>query len=294
MKNKINRRQFLTTSLAGAAVLGSGYVNFSFKDSTYKTIKKVKLGSTGLVVPVLAFGTGSRGTGRSTNQTRLGMDSFIRLARHAYDGGLKFFDMADSYGSHPYIREVLKEIPREDTILLTKMWTTQTSWLEDKTPKQMLDRFRSECSTDYFDIVLLHYLLNGNWKEEKKPFIETLSRAKQDGIVKSVGVSCHNWDAMKVASEDPWVDVILARINPFNTHMDGKPEDVLKILETARKNGKGIIGMKVFGNGGNASEDERERSLKFVLGNPNVHCITLGLESNKEVDDAISRVSRIA
>ncbi len=294
MIKKINRRQFLQRSFAGAAVLGSGVANLSYDYRSTGVIDRVKLGSTGLTVPRIALGTGSRGGGRASNQTRLGMEAFVKLARHAYDRGLKFYDMADLYGSHQYVREVLKQVPREETILLTKIWTTQTNWLEEQTPGEMIDRFRAECRTDYFDIVLLHCLLNGRWQEEKKDFIDALSKAKQDGIIKTVGVSCHNWDAMKVAVEDPWVDVILARINPFHNHMDGTPPDVMGLLETARRNGKGVIGMKIFGNGDNTSAEEREKSLSFALKSQDIHCMTLGLESDVQIDDAVSRVIRLA
>jgi predicted aldo/keto reductase-like oxidoreductase len=153
------------------------------------------------------------------------------------------------------------------------------SWLKAEPVEKTLDRFRLETGSDYFDIILLHCLMIGDWQERNKAFTESLSLAKQHGIVKTVGVSCHNWDAMVAAVNDPWVDVILARINPFGTHMDGTPDDVMKLLETARKNGKGIIGMKIFGNGDNNSDEERERSLRYVIESPNVHCITLGLES---------------
>lgn len=286
----MNRRQFLHTGFAGAAFMGAGMANMSYTPAFNKNIDRVPLGSTGLVVPRIAMGTGSIGGRRESNQTRLGIRSFVRLARHAWERGMKFFDMADTYGSHTYVREVLSEVPREDTVLLSKIWTTDLSWLKTEPVEKTLDRFRLETGSDYFDIVLLHCLMNGNWKDEKKEFIESLSKAKQQGIVKKVGVSCHSRDALKVAAEDPWVDVILARINPFGTHMDGSPGDIMNILEAARKNGKGVIGMKIFGNGDNTTVEERQRSLSYAVSSPNVHCMTLGLESVAQVDDAVNRV----
>ncbi|MFO7923128.1 MAG: aldo/keto reductase [Bacteroidales bacterium] len=290
MAKRMNRRQFFHTGFASAAFMGAGIANMSYTPALNKNIDRVPLGSTGLVVPRIAMGTGSIGGRRESNQTRLGIRSFVRLARHAWERGMKFFDMADTYGSHTYVREVLSEVPREDTVLLSKIWTTDLSWLKTEPVEKTLDRFRLETGSDYFDIVLLHCLMNGNWKDEKKEFIESLSKAKQQGIVKKVGVSCHSRDALKVAAEDPWVDVILARINPFGTHMDGSPGDIMNILEAARKNGKGVIGMKIFGNGDNTTVEERQRSLSYAVSSPNVHCMTLGLESVAQVDDAVNRV----
>lgn len=294
---KIDRRRFIQTGILGAAGMvawGATASEMSFPFVPAPTIDKVKLGNTGLIVPRVAMGTGSHGGNQQSNQTRLGMQEFVKLARHAYDRGIQFFDMADSYGSHTFVREVLKQVPREKTTLLSKIWTADTKWAKAGPVSQTLDRFRLETGSDYFDILLMHCLMRGNWREDKKAYMDGFSEAKQKGIVKAVGVSCHNWDALKEAVEEPWVDVILARINPFGTHMDGTPEAVMRLLETARKNGKGVIGMKIFGNGDNTSEDERERSLNFAIRSGNVHCMTLGLESIQQMDDAISRVMRIA
>ncbi len=292
---KFNRREFIQTGIAGLAGLSmikAENVFSGFTNPANMVIDKIKLGETGLMVPRVALGTGSRAGGGGSNQTRLGTQSFVKLAQYAYDRGIGFFDMADTYGSHTFVRSALKEIPREKTTLLTKIWTEDTSWYKTEPVPKTLDRFRMEVGTDYFDIVLMHCLMRGNWRNEKKAFLDGFARAKQDGVIKAIGVSCHNWKAMEEAVDDPWVDVILARINPFGTHMDGTPEAVMGLLEKARKNGKGIIGMKIFGNGDNVTDNERERSISYAMKSGNVHCMTLGMESQQQIDDAIERVMR--
>jgi 1-deoxyxylulose-5-phosphate synthase len=292
---KINRRSFIHTSAAGLAGLASlaatGFVNQGFTPAT-ATVDKVKLGNTGLTVSRVAMGTGSIGGNHQSNQTRLGMSKFIQMAHHAYDRGIHFFDTADSYGSYPFIREVFKEVPREKVTLLGKMWTENDPAKAEPVDKA-LDRFRSETGSDYFDIMLLHCMVNGKWQEEKKRYIDYFSEAKQKGIIKAVGVSCHNFEALKVAADDPWVDVILARINPFQAHMDGTPAEINAVIERARNNGKGVIGMKIFGNGDRILENEREESITFALKKSSIHCMTLGMESIVQVDDAVDRVMRI-
>lgn len=292
-----NRRQFIAAGMAGVAGLTTAapaFAQMGFSLQSELNVDRVSLGNTGIVLPRIAMGTGSHGGGKASNQTRLGVDGFVKLARHGHERGIRFFDSADTYGSHPFVKAALKEIPRDETHILTKMWVTETSWNPIQPVPVVLDRFRLETGSDYFDIVLMHCLMSGNWKEDRKSYIDGLYKAKQDGIVKAVGVSCHNWDAMAEAVEDPWVDVILARINPFGTHMDGTPEAVMGLLEKAKLNGKGIIGMKIFGNGDNTSEEERERSIRYAVKSGNVHCLTLGLESTAQMDDAIERVMRNA
>jgi len=294
---KTNRREFLQKSaagLAGLAALSAGLKGFDFAPSAI-AIDKVKLGNTGLLVPRVAMGTGSGGWQNESNQTRLGMKKFAELSQYAFDKGIQFFDTADMYGSHEYVREALKVIPREKVTILTKVMTyDQEGWYKVEPFQTSLDRFRKEIGTEYFDIFLLHCMMNGQWSTEYRKYMDGLSDAKQKGIIKTVGISCHDLDAMIEAASNPWVDVLLARINHKGPKMDGTPDQVMKVLETARKNGKGVIGMKVFGMGDLIQEEQREKSLNYVIKSGNVHCMTLGLESRQQVDDAVSRVMRIA
>jgi aryl-alcohol dehydrogenase-like predicted oxidoreductase len=294
---KTNRREFLqkgAAALAGLTVLSSGFRGFDSAPAG-ATIDKVKLGNTGLLVPRVALGTGSGGWKNASNQTRLGMKGFVELSQYAYDKGIRFFDTADMYGSHEYVREALKVIPRDTVSILTKVMVyDQEGWYKTEPFQKSLDRFRTELGTEYFDILLLHCMMQGEWSTEYRKYMDEVSKAKEKGIFKAVGVSCHNFDAMKNAASNPWVDVLLARINNKGFKMDGTPDEVMPVLETARKNGKGVIGMKVFGMGDLIKDDQREASLQYVMKSGNVHCMTLGLESRAQVDDAVSRVMRIA
>jgi len=294
---KTNRREFLHKSVAGLAgltILSKG-VYGSGNTTAPEMIDMVKLGNTGINVPRVAIGTGSGGWKNASNQTRLGTKGFVELSQYAYDKGIRFFDTADMYGSHEYVREALKVIPRDKVSILTKVMVyDQEGWYQKEPFQTSLDRFRKELGTEYFDMFLLHCMVTGDWSTEYRKYMDEVTKAKEKGIFKTVGVSCHNFDAMKNAASDPWVDVLLARINNKGFKMDGTPEQVMPVLETARKNGKGVIGMKVFGMGDLIKEDQREASLQYVIKSGNVHCMTLGLESKEQVDDAVSRVMRIA
>ncbi|WP_255412460.1 aldo/keto reductase [Dysgonomonas sp. Marseille-P4361] len=294
---RIDRRKFIKAGMLGVAGLSlsnnsiAGLSNLVF-DKNY-TVDKVSLGNTGISMSRIGLGTGTIGYNHGSNQTRLGMDSFVNLARHAYDRGMSYFDMAESYGSHPYVGKAIKGLPRENITLCTKVWTHPDGSDKIEAVEKTLDRFRKDLDTDYIDILLMHCLMEGNWPETRKYYMDEFSKAKQSGILKSVGVSCHNWDAMAEAVDNPWVDVILARINPFTTHMDGTPEDVKNLLKKARDNGKGIIGMKIFGEGKNTSDEERSKSLHFAINESNIHSMTIGLESIVQVDDLIDRTMKI-
>lgn len=273
---------------------GQGLAAIRLALPTDVTVDPVKLGNTGLTVSRIAMGTGTRGWNFESNQTRLGTDGFVKMAHHGYERGIRFFDMADMYGSQPFVGAAIKSLPREKLTLLTKMWTHDEGSDKREPIRKTLDRFRKETGSEYLDILLMHCLTQGNWPETRKFYMDGLSEAKQEGIIKAVGISCHNWEAMAEAVENPWVDVILARINPFQTHMDGTPAAVSELLAKAKENGKGVIGMKIFGEGKHIADEERERSIRFALTEGNIHAMTLGLESIAQMDDAIERVMRLS
>lgn len=289
----ISRRHFIQAGLIGAAAISTGFGNSVYANSKIAQIDKVKLGKTGLIVPRLAMGTGTHGGNQSSDMTRMGLENWVKLARYAHERGVSFYDAADLYGSHHNVKAILKEVPREKATLLSKIWTRAEKWNPDA-PTKTLDRFRMETGSDYFDIMLLHCMTNAKWQEEKKPYIEALSEAKQKGIIKTLGVSCHNFEALKLAVDDPWVEVILARINPEGLVMDATTDEVMAVLKKAHDSGKGIIGMKIFGEGKMIEESRREKSLQYVMGSKNVDCMTIGMTTTEQIDEAVNRIMRIA
>lgn len=288
----ISRRQFIQTGIIGAAAVSTGFANVVYASSASLQIDRVKLGKTGLVIPRLALGTGSHGGNQSSDMTRMGIENWVKIARYAQERGVTFYDAADLYGSHQNVKEILKEVPREKATILTKIWTRPEKWNQD-TPVKTIDRFRIETGSDYFDILLLHCMTNGKWQEERKPYIEALSEAKQKGIVKTIGLSCHSFDALKLAAEDPWVDVILARINPEGVIMDASPEEVMAVLKKAHDSGKGIIGMKIYGEGRFTEEAQREKSLQYAIGSGNIDSMTIGVTTTEQIDENVNRIMRI-
>ena len=296
--HKIDRRAFIVKSATGIAVASA--IPYVFSQPTFaaqktEIVDTVALGKTGLKVSRIAFGTGTRGWKRESDQTRLGVRKFVELSQYCYDKGIRFFDAADMYGSHAYVGEALKVLPREKVTILSKIMTyTREGWYEAEPFDKCFDRLRKELNTDYVDIFLMHCMENGLWPAQNKNYMDAMSEAKQRGLIKTVGVSCHSYEAMVEAASNPWVDVLLARINPKSIRMDAAPEKVMRVLQTARENGKGVIGMKIFGCGDLVKENEREQSLNYVIKSGNVHCMTLGVETKEQVDDNLQRVMRIS
>jgi aryl-alcohol dehydrogenase-like predicted oxidoreductase len=290
----VSRRQFAAVmgTAAAAAASGSGSARAS---APSKAAEWVTLGKTGVRVTRLAQGTGFNGSGRSSEHTRIGTRAFTSLVRRDIDLGVTFMDTADLYGSHQYLRRALEGIPREKYTILTKIWPRTEYWnAYSGGARAEVDRFRKELNTDFLEIVLLHCMMNDRWTQDFARGMDELNELKAKGIVKAVGVSCHDFGALKIACASPWVDVILARINHVGkaAHMDASVEEVVPHLKQDKAAGKGIIGMKIFGAGRINKPEERDASLKFVFQNGLVDAVTIGMLSEAEVDDTVRRIDQ--
>jgi aryl-alcohol dehydrogenase-like predicted oxidoreductase len=301
-----SRRQFITTALAGAGVLAAGPELLSAAGKKKKGAAKaraaggaatdiVTLGSTGIKATRLAQGTGWNGGERSSEHTRLGQEAFTKLVRHSLDQGIAFMDTADLYGSMPYLGRALKGVPQDKYIVLSKIWPRQEFWnsFSGGAIKEV-DRFRKELNRDVLDICLIHCMMDANWPTEFERVRDELSQLKQKGVVRAVGISCHDLGAIKTAATHPWTDVILARINNVGKAalMDASPEEVAPVLKQARANGKVVLGMKIFGAGALVKPEQRDASLKYVWENQLVDAITVGMLRPTEVDDTIQRLTK--
>ena len=244
----------------------------------------VALGNTGIKTSRLAMGTGTVGSGHHSHQTALGIQGLSDLLRNGYDHGLRFFDAADSYGSHPHVAEALKHVPREKVTVLTKSWAR-----DEQGMRADIERFRKELRTDYLDICLMHCLTERDWTVRFRGAMDALEEAKQKGIVRAHGCSCHSIEALRTAAKSPWVEVDLARINPIGSHMDAEPDAVVAVLREMKASGKAVIGMKILGQGDLSSR--QTEAIKYALLLGVLDAFTIGAESKAEQEDLIRRVA---
>lgn len=291
-----NRRHFMKTTAAGATALAaSSVIQQPARAAGGTAVDRVELGNTGIKVSRLAMGTGVHGGARVSDHTRMGVDKFKSLMHHIYDQGINFLDMADLYGTHQQMRDAIKDrvISREDYVLLTKLWPRAEYWnAASGGAIEEVNRYKKELGTDMLDVVLIHCMLDSNWTQDYKRIRDELSELKQKGEIRAHGVSCHDLGALKIAAEHPWVDIIFARINNKGAKMDGSPEVISDVLRTAKKNGKAIVGMKLYGEGTIRTPEEKDSSVKYVLDNNLVDAMTIGMLKESEVDDTIDRINR--
>jgi aryl-alcohol dehydrogenase-like predicted oxidoreductase len=286
----MHRREFLIRSVSGvgAAWLTRNDLLTALAtqplSSKFSASDTVTLGSTGIKTSRLAMGTGTVGSGHHSNQTALGIKGLSDLLLNGYDQGLRFFDAADSYGSHPHVAEALKHVPRDKVTVLTKTWARDPA-----AARADLDRFRRELGVDYLDVCLMHCVTEADWTERFKGVMDVLSEAKHNGIIRAHGCSCHSIEALRAAAKSPWVEIDLARINPIGSYMDADPQTVVTVLREMKAAGKAVVGMKILGQGD--LRNRQSEALRYALSLGVLDAFTIGAESKSEQEDSIRRIA---
>lgn len=286
---RFTRREFLATG--SAALVAATPAQAAKRAAT----DLVPLGNSGVKVTRLALGTG---TYSGTVQRELGQEGFNRLVRHAYDSGIRFFETADAYTGMPQmLAAALKGIPRDSYKLMTKYRIRDM-----ENPQATIDRFRSDLNSDYFDILLMHCLRSPNWPEETKKLQDAFSEAKSKKIILAHGASVHGLQALRPFPGEQWLDVALLRTNHKGVKMDSMQTrdtedigDVAEVFTHAKKlhkDGTGVLGMKLVGEGRFTNPEDREAAMQFVMRSGCVDAVTMGFKSAAEIDEAIDRMNR--
>jgi predicted aldo/keto reductase-like oxidoreductase len=292
--SELSRRDFLAgiAAAAGVATLAGrpGSIHGMVVAAEPPKIKKgsdvVKLGRTGVQPTLLGMGTGTVG---GSQQKALGFDGFTKLIRYGLERGLRYIDTADAYKTHPYVCKALEGVPRDKYFIQTKSFT--------RTPEKFkadIERYLKELKTDYVDTLLMHCMQKGGWPADMRPVMDVLDEAKKKGQVRAVGFSCHGWDPLVAGVDPDWPDVQLVRINPFDEEckkvLDSKHEAVAPLIKKTHAKGRGMIGMKIFGETGLKSREERLASLKYVLGLGCIDCFTIGFRSTQQLDETLELI----
>jgi predicted aldo/keto reductase-like oxidoreductase len=284
------RREFLKTGLAAGALAVTGSLPLRAERQT--ATDWVTLGKSEVKVTRLAFGTGSF-SGRV--QRDLGQEEFTRLVRYAYDRGIRFFETAESYGDmHRMLGVALKGIPRDSYRIMSKVTTR-----EGVNPQDKIDELRKLANTEYFDVMLLHWQHSATWPSDTSRWQDGILEAESKKAVVSHGASVHGLPALRQMPGNKWLDVAMIRMNHRGTRMDaedfntdglGNVSEVVTHVKQVRKDGMGVISMKLVGEG-TFNREDRRAAMRFAFRNAGVDCVTVGYKNTGEIDEAIENLN---
>jgi aryl-alcohol dehydrogenase-like predicted oxidoreductase len=285
-----SRRDFLKTGLAAGAFAFAG--SLPLRAGARTATDWVTLGKSGVRVTRLAFGTGSFS---GQVQRDLGQEQFTRLVRYAYDQGIRFFETAETYGEmHKMLGVALKGIPRDNYRLMSKVTTR-----EGGNPQEKIDELRKLANTEYFDVMLLHWQHSATWPTDTSRWQDGILEAESKKAVVSHGASVHGLPALRQVPGNKWLDIAMIRVNHKGTRMDaedyntdglGNVSEVVTHVKQVRKEGMGVISMKLVGEG-TFNREDRQRAMRFAFENAGVDCVTVGYKSTAEIDEAIENLN---
>lgn len=286
-----SRRDFLRTGLAAGALAGAA--SFPLRAGRATATDWVTLGKSDVKVTRLAFGTGSF-SGKV--QRDLGQDQFTKLVRYAYDQGVRFYETAESYGEmHKMLGVALKGIPRDTYRLMSKVTTH-----DGVDPQLKIDELRKLANTEYFDIMLLHWQHVKTWPADSIRWQDGILEAQSKKAVVAHGASVHGLPALRQVPGNKWLDVAMIRVNHTGKSMDaedfattgpGNVPEVVSHVKQVRKEGMGVISMKLVGEGTFTKREDRQAAMRFAFKNAGVDAVTVGYKNTAEIDEAIENLN---
>jgi len=290
--SQVSRREFVKTSIAVGAV--GSVATRPLQAATPRTATDtVTLGKSGMQVTRLAFGTG---TGNGRVQAALGQQEFTRLVHYAYDHGIRFFETSESYMTPAMLGEALKPFPRDSYKLMSKVTTDQ-----GVDPKQRFDEMLKTSQTDYFDILLLHWQHTPDWVAQTANWQDGVIEAQSKKLIHVRGASVHGLPALRLMPGNQWLQVAMIRMNHNGTSMDGptpnsymNPDNVSEVVDhvkQVKKEGMGVISMKLIGEGRFTQREDRQAAMKFAFNKAGVDAVTVGFKNTQEIDEAIENLN---
>lgn len=208
---------------------------------------KRELGNTGFMIAPVVYG--------GIVSMEDGQDASDRYVSWAIDKGINYFDIAPSYGdAQEKLGNSIKSY-RKDIYLACK-----TTCRLKKDAQKEFEESLQMLHTDYFDVYQLHALTN----EEDidlafgpKGVMELMIRAKEEGIVRKLGITCHNEDiALKALSLYDFDTVMF----PMNWGMNLGKNFGSRISQAAKEKKFGLFGMKTLIHRAWKSQEERNNS----------------------------------
>lgn len=304
----LDRRSFLiagatAVAAAGAAGAATAPAGAGKSISQKGPLPTRAFGRTGHTLPILGHGGSAIINGESHHYgitTLPELDERVKMVRHGYERGLRYFDTARIYGeSESIFARALKDV-REDVFLASKAMV----FSPDKVRESVEESLR-QLDTTYLDSLQLHGpVIERLGYDGCMPIVEEMLKLQQEGHFRHLGLTGHSrFEEMHKLIASNHFDTLLIERGYFhkgyNTrHSLTSVEWRDLCLAKAHELNVGIVAMKVLSanifshNAKNIwpDYDEAKRAklpgaaIRYVLSDPRVSILLLGVSLPGDVD----------
>ena len=225
------------------------------------------LGSTGVTVPLIGYGTAPLG------KPHISREHAVRCLNHAIDRGVTYLDTSPDYGSEPHVGDVMRQ-RRDEVFLATKINRRGKDGVLDEL-KASLNRLQ----TDHVDLIQVHAV--NAWADLEQALapdgaVAALEQARDQGLVRFIGITGHARPEIlgHALTRYPF-DTVLVALGVAD-RLVTSPETF--VLPRAVERNVGVIAMKVLGHG---EFPNRGPALRYALGLPGVSLAFVGMKSTE-------------
>ncbi|MGY4689030.1 aldo/keto reductase [Salibacterium sp. K-3] len=243
-------------------------------------------------VTVHPIGVGTNAVGGHNIYPDLDEEQGKQVIKNALDYGMNFLDTAYMYGmgrSEELIGEALKERgTRHDAVVATKAAHTfkNGDMVVSNHPdflKQTVEDSLKRLQTDYVDLFYIHFPDEDTPKAEA---VGALQRLREEGKIRSIGVSNFSVEQLKDADQDGYVDVIQSEYNLFKR---GAEQDMLPLVQE-----RGITFIPYFPLASGLLAGKYDENTTFAADDIRAGSPMFQGETYKENLEKVNQVRRIA
>jgi predicted aldo/keto reductase-like oxidoreductase len=235
-------------------------------------------GKIGESFPILSFGGQ-----RIVDEHDCTEEEAVEIVNTAIDRGIRYFDTAWIYSwgqAETRLGKVVKH-RRSEMWIATKAWDTTRDGA-----RRQLEESLARLQTDHVDEWRLHNVWDYARLDEftgKGGALEAAIRAREEGLVRHISISCHSDPQILVEALDRFpFDSALIALSALDHFILSFAEEFLHI---ANARGVATIGMKVLGLG--SLTHEVARSLRYAFGLP-VSTVVVGMESMTQLEQNLA------
>lgn len=282
----ISRRQFIRDASVATAGLGFATSAFAGTKPAFdpKGLPTVKFGKTGVDIPKIVIGTGSRWCSVADEERAL------EILEYALDHGFYYWDSAyiykgEGFSSEERVGKLLKQ-RRKEVFMATKVKSR-----EPDEAKKEIETSLKRLQTDYLDLLQIH-LIEGMEDVEKigqkGGLHDILQRLKEQGVVRNIGFTGHiDAEAMAEMVQRFDFDTMLIALNHYQK---GKQKFEEHAVPTAAKKGMGVLVMKVIRPRENIKTLAASDLIRYALTLDHVHAAVIGTDSLEVLKENIALV----